>query len=398
MAKWFIEGGRPPDEPYGLLSLPQIRPRRAALELTVLAAFCEVWLAREGHDGLVGINLLTKIQLPTLPTLYGAILAGVDCVLMGAGIPREIPAALDGLARHAPVSLRLDLAGDAGKEPPQLTFDPGALWDVLPAERPRPQFLPIVSSTLLATVMARKASRPIDGLIIEGPRAGGHNAPPRGEPTFNADGEPIYGERDEVDLDKVARLGLPFWLAGGAGHPEALSAARAAGAAGIQVGTLFAFCDESGIDDALKRAVLSGVREGTVQVRTDPRASPTGYPFKVVELADPPSAPSTRTRLCDLGYLRVAYRRPDGRIGFRCPGEPEDLYVAKGGDREDTVGRQCLCNALLAVIGHGQVRPGGTLEAPIVTAGDDLTALETFLAGRERYTAGDVLDWLLPAT
>ena len=72
----------------------------ARQQLTMLAAFVEVWLAKAGHDGLVGINLLTKIQPPNLATLYGAMLAGVDYVLMGAGIPREIPGALDRLARH----------------------------------------------------------------------------------------------------------------------------------------------------------------------------------------------------------------------------------------------------------------------------------------------------------
>ena len=68
-------------------------------------------------------------------------------------------------------------------------------------------------------MLARKASGRIDGFVIEGPTAGGHNAPPRGEPRFNPLGEPLYGERDVVDLAKLVELGLPFWLAGGAGRP-----------------------------------------------------------------------------------------------------------------------------------------------------------------------------------
>ena len=67
-------------------------------ELCVVANFVEVWLAREGHDQPVGINYLEKIQLPHLPSIYGAMLAGVDYVLMGAGIPLKIPGALDALA------------------------------------------------------------------------------------------------------------------------------------------------------------------------------------------------------------------------------------------------------------------------------------------------------------
>jgi len=48
--------------------------------------------------GLVGINFLEKIQLPPCLALR-AMLANVDYVLMGAGIPRAIPA-LDRLAQR----------------------------------------------------------------------------------------------------------------------------------------------------------------------------------------------------------------------------------------------------------------------------------------------------------
>jgi NAD(P)H-dependent flavin oxidoreductase YrpB (nitropropane dioxygenase family) len=79
----------------------------------LLANFVEVWLAKEGHDGPVGINLLTKVQMPNLASLYGAMLAGVDYVLMGAGIPKEIPGVLDRLAAHEPASDALDVEAAA---------------------------------------------------------------------------------------------------------------------------------------------------------------------------------------------------------------------------------------------------------------------------------------------
>jgi NAD(P)H-dependent flavin oxidoreductase YrpB (nitropropane dioxygenase family) len=237
----------------------------------------------------------------------------------------------------------------------------------------------------------------VDGFVIEGPTAGGHNAPPRGGTALNARGEPIYGERDVVDLEKIRALGLPFWVAGGAGSPAALRAAREAGAAGIQVGTLFAFCEESGLGAEYKRAVVAAAKRGEVDVVTDNRASPTGYPFKVVRWVGGPVAEQLRSRICDMGYLRTPYRMEGGRIGFRCASEPEDTYVKKGGALEDTVGRQCLCNALMANVGHGQVREGGRQEPPILTAGDDLKALGAFLAGRDAYTAGDVIDYLTGA-
>jgi nitronate monooxygenase len=232
---------------------------------------------------------------------------------------------------------------------------------------------------------------------VEGPTAGGHNAPPRGQLRTNDRGEPVYGERDVVDLEAMAELGLPFWLAGGTGSPGQLRAALEAGAAGVQVGTLFAYSEESGIDPEIKTKVLEQARDGEIDVKTDLRASPTGFPFKVVQLEGTNASPETyesRTRICDLGYLRTAYRREDGRVGYRCPAEPVRTFEKKGGDLAETVGRKCLCNALMADIGHGQLRDGDT-ERPIVTSGDDLERILRFTHGRVHYTADDVIDYLL---
>lgn len=395
--RYFRPEGREEHEGYRLLPMYRQVMDRARLQLTALANFVEVFLAREGHDGRVGINLLTKIQLPNLPSLYGAMLAGVDFVLMGAGIPREIPGALDDLARNAPARLTLDAVGLARGERELIEFDPADLHDGAPPAVGRPAFLPIVASNSLATMLARKATGRIDGFVIEGPTAGGHNAPPRGEPTFNDRGEPQYGERDVVDLEKIAELGLPFWVAGGAGHPDRLDEARAAGAAGVQVGTLFAYCDESGLPAEHKRRVTDAAHEGGLDVVTDGRASPTGFPFKAVQLEGTLSADDVygdRTRCCDLGYLRTAYRNERGGISYRCASEPVDTFVKKGGDPADTVGRKCLCNALMANLGRAQVQKDGSVEPTFFTAGDDLTLLARFLDGRRSYSAADVIDYL----
>jgi nitronate monooxygenase len=394
--RYYRPGGRGQDEPYQLLPMYRQRTSVERETLTMLAAFCEVYLAKEGHRRQIGINLLTKVQRPNLATLYGAMLAGVDYVLMGAGIPREIPAVLDALTQHRPASMRMEATGFAAGESPQITLDPADYVRGLPPLK-RPKFMPIVASNSLAAMLAHKLGAGVHGFIIEGPTAGGHNAPPRGTPRFNARGEPLYGSRDEVDLERIRHLGLPFWLAGGTGSPAALQQARAAGAAGIQVGTLFAFCDESGLTSALKESVLASASRGEVDVITDPAASPTGYPFKVVRWSGDLAPEKPRTRICDLGYLRVAYAQPDGRIGYRCPSEPVDSYVAKGGDITDTVGRRCLCNALMANVGLPQLQGGGEIEQPLLTSGDDLKTIATFLRGRPAYSVDDVIDYLLPA-
>lgn len=243
--------------------------------------------------------------------------------------------------------------------------------------------------------LARKANGRVDGFIVEGPTAGGHNAPPRGEARFNERGEPVYGERDAVDLTKMRELGLPFWIAGGAGTPERLREALQAGAAGVQVGTLFAYCEESGFAPELKEEVTAHAARGDVQVVTDPRASPTGFPFKVVRWATDGEDGPPRERKCDLGYLRESFKRADGRIDYRCAAEPVEDYVRKGGAIADTEGRRCLCNALTANIGQAQVRANGMVERPLLTSGDDLKTISTFLGGRTSYSAADVVDYLL---
>jgi len=401
LARHLDQGGRN-GERYRAVPRPTVDPGASLIELTVVAAFVQVWLAKEGHDGAVGINLLEKIQLPTLPTLYGAMLAGVDYVLMGAGVPVKIPAVLDRLAAHADAALPLDVTGAGPDRRHESTFAPQRLWggvDSLPVARPR--FLAIVSSVTLAKYLAASSTGAPDGFVVELPVAGGHNAPPRGKLNLDESGAPVYGPRDAIDLSAIAALGLPFWLAGGYASPERVAEARAAGATGVQVGTAFAFCDESGYDDVLRRAALEEVRGGT-SVKTDPFASPTGYPFKVLQMAGTLSDPAVageRERLCDLGYLRELYERPDGHVGYRCPAEPVADFVAKGGTAEDTVGRQCLCNALVADIGLGQQRRDGYEEAPLVTAGDDLALVADLLErGGTGYTAADVIHHLLPAT
>lgn len=404
LERYFLADGRPPGKPYLRAPMPSARDNHVHHGLSMLGSFVEVFLAKEGHSGKVGVNLLTKLQLPNLSALYGAMLAGVDNVLMGAGIPREVPGALDRLAQHAAATFRLDITRNPalGTEPEPLIFDPAAFGACGSAPLHRPDFYPIVSSHSLASMLQKKANGEVQGFIVEGPTAGGHNAPPRSKNEFDDQGQPVYGERDAADLEKIRELGLPFWLAGSYGSPGGLERAHEHGAAGIQVGTLFAYARESGITAGIKRAVLEMIKAGRAQVFTDPLASPTGFPFKVVEIPGTVSDESVyqeRRRVCDLGYLREVYEDENGAHGYRCAAEPVEDYVRKGGKVEDTVGRKCLCNALMADVGLGQSRKSRGTEQPLVTSGDDLNAIVPLLNEEDdSYGAADVVHFLLTGT
>eukprot|EP01083_Nonionella_stella_P092523 259041_1 len=348
---------------------------------------------------------------------------------MGAGIPSKIPGILDALAGQHDCSLEIEVSGASGDDDHVVAFSPYHFWKSygtpLIAKKPirRPSFLPIVSSATLAQSLLRRSNgsgptKGVDGFVVEFNQAGGHNAPPRGwhyDPTNHE--EPAYGEKDLVDIEafgKVAK-GLPFWFAGSYGTKEKLMEVINGGGNGIQVGTLFALADESGMESTMKQSILDQLSQRELKVFTDPAASPTGFPFKVLELDDggpetlsDPEVYNARPRVCNLGYLRTPYLQPDGKIGYRCPSEKVVDYVAKGGEESATVGRKCLCNALCADAGFPQVRrvvnpetgeKAVYVEPSLITSGDDVNKCASLMKQNEDgtwgYTASDVVDYLL---
>lgn len=414
LQKFYIEGGKAEKASYKGVPMWKLRRIPEASEdrlsfmepgedlqvLTVAANFAEVWLAKEGHSGKVGINYLRKIERPIPWNLYGAMLAGVDYVVMGAGSPSELPGMIDRFSRGEPASLPLRVYGS---DPKGVSYGVLARPEKLlggkapPLDKPR--FLAIVSSFGLAKLLAGDpATRPY-GFIIEGPEAGGHNAPP-GKKSFDEKRRPtvVYTPEDKADVGAIAGLGLPFWLAGSFGSAEGLRRAKALGAAGVQVGTVAALSGQSGMRPDLRAQVLKLVAGQKIEVVAEALSSPSGFPFKVAQVPGTLSVPGvyeSRKRLCDVGQLQTGYIDPEGNLDFRCPAEPVSEFTRKGGKAQNTVGRVCLCNGLLATAGFGQTRPDGYKEPPIITLGDDFTSVRELLAllapGQESYSIGRAL-------
>lgn len=382
--KYYKEGGRE-GNPYDRTPLFNYRYSPITADLAVVGAFAEVLLAKRlaNGRGVIGMNLLTKVQEPNMHTIYGAMQAGVDIVAMGAGIPADIPKYMQDMAEQKPIDFPISVAN--ATQDYFLKFDPDRYKT--DTELRVPRFLMIITSHILAQRF-KKHSVPPDGFIIEEPIAGGHNAPPRtpGNKAIALDetGQPIYTARDHANMDTMRSLDVPYWLAGGYGSREGLARAKALGARGVQGGSIFALAKESGMADHLKQRVISQIRSGNdIDVYTDPLASPTGFPFKVARIESTMSEPDVydeRDRICDLGYLREAVEVTFiGRSGkekttvvYRCASEPIDDYLKKGGKLEQTIGRKCICNSLLATVGMGQVREDGRVEPPIVTIGDSV--------------------------
>ncbi len=391
LAAWFLPDGRG-GKPYRPMHRISLKSNLEHDQLVAAANFAEVWLAKQS-GGKVGINFLEKLQTATPAALYGAMLAGVDAILMGAGIPREIPQLIRDFAAGNIGTLTVDADRPIDVAAPTLSFDPAAAFGAAP-KLAEPKFLAIVTAEVLANYLARSEITRPDGFVVEHWMAGGHNAPPR----KLQDTESGFGPLDEVNLEKMRKVGLPFWLAGGRATAAAVKDAIDHGAAGVQVGSLFALSTESGMRADLREQMLQAARDKTLTVRTDHRASPTGFPFKVVELPGTVGMDETfkaRPKLCDLGYLRSNTITEEGKTISKCASEPEKPFLRKGGDEAEIEGRICLCNGLLATIGLGQERADGYKEAPLLTLGattsDVEHMLELFPAG---WSAKDVLDTL----
>jgi nitronate monooxygenase len=396
--EYFIEGGKEKDSRYKISPFPkfslkdnEIRLNNIDLQRLIVASnFVEVTLAKQGHDNPVGINYLYKIQWPILPAMYGAMLAGVDAFLIGAGFPRDIKRVINDLSNGNKTSIGIPVVGE---ENLHISFNPNLIIKEI-RELNSPLFLGVVGNHL-----GVKALPDADGYIIENDTAGGHNAPARNK-GLTQNGEPNYGEKDYLNPKLLNHLLIqnaqnrggvnqPYWLAGG--YSNKLKQAIEDGAVGVQVGTPFAFCKESGIEYELKRKIILQILNGG-EVFTSPNASPSGFPFKVFQSPDTISSDegyNSRKRKCDLGYLTNLYK--DGEeIHSRCPAEKEESFVRKGGCSDDLFGRVCLCNTLIATIGLGS--PG---ELPIVTSGKDLSSVKD-LVNRHGldYTAKQVIEYI----
>lgn len=360
---YFIEGGKAPDARFRSAPMQMVRTHDGRytfpiqgesptavplkldddiIELLIATGFAEVWLAKEGHDGKVFINFLNKIELPLIYVLYGAMLAGVDGVIVGAGNPEGLPLLCQQLARHEAVTHGISMLYREAGEEFVLAFDPRQIAHGKFAERPlaKPTFLAIVSLEDLVQVLAQSESAPPDGFIIEHHTAGGHNANPVGPLIRDALGQPVYGAKDEANLATIRSVGIPFWLAGGYGSHPQLQAALAAGANGVQAGTVFALTEESGMKSEYRSAILAAIKNGADDadlVRTT-IFSPTGFSFKVVQLEGTLSEDdvyTSRRRICDIGMLQQrGFNKPDEHgqrtLFQRCPARSRTLSNSAG--------------------------------------------------------------------
>jgi nitronate monooxygenase len=279
--------------------IDRIVSKRTGGEKNIYESVYEEVALSKIKGGFSGINIMAALGRDYNASVKGAIDAGADAIISGAGLPLNLPAI----------------------QPPKDTA-----------------LIPIVSSARALDIIIKKwgrlGYRP-DAVVLEGPLAGGH-----------------LGFRiDQVDLDsnKLENLfppvkdmakkfgDIPVIVAGGIYTHDDIVRFMDMGADGVQMGTRFLATDESSATGAYKQAVLQAKKEDIVVAHRP--GSPCGLPFRVIKQSPmyASSLQRTRTPKCDKGY--VLMKDAEGAYSI-CPA------------KEDNENYFCICNGLLSSAGY----------------------------------------------
>lgn len=175
-------------------------------------------------------------------------------------------------------------------------------------------------STVLASVTApdeamaaREAG--VDGLVVQGPDAGGHSA------VFDP-ARPIAPRSTESLLAEVrATVPLPLVAAGGVDGPEAVARLLAAGADAVAVGTLLLRSDEAGTSATHRAALADPVDDRTVLTRAF-----TGRPARALRNGFIARHEAT----APLGYPAIHHLTRPLRQAASAAGDAERLHLWAG--------------------------------------------------------------------
>ncbi len=274
------------------------------------AAYEEVSLAKN-RGGIAGINIMCALARDYNDSVKGALDAGADVIISGAGLPLTLPAI----------------------QPPKDTA-----------------LIPIVSSARALDIICKKweklGYRP-DAVVLEGPLAGGH----------------LGFKMDQIDTDenKLENLlppvkdmakkygDFPIIVAGGIYTYDDIVGYLKAGANCVQMGTRFLATEESSASPDYKSSVVAA-RESDIIVAYDP-GSPCGLPFRIVKQSPMYVSALSKKRApkCDKGY--VLQKDGEGKYSI-CPAKRSNEH------------HFCICNGLLSSANYNPKE-----EEPLYTVG-----------------------------
>jgi nitronate monooxygenase len=285
------------------------------------AAYEEVSLSK-AKGGFAGINIMCALQRDYIDSVKGALDAGADAIISGAGLPTTLPSI------QAPRDTAL---------------------------------IPIVSSVRALDIICKKweklGYRP-DAIVLEGPLAGGHLG-------FHMDQVELESNKLENLLppvkDAAMRLGdFPVIVAGGVYTHDDIVRFMKMGADGVQMGTRFLATEESSATEDYKNAVVAA-KDADIIVAHRP-GSPCGLPFRIIKQSPMfvSSLSQKRTPKCDKGY--VLMKDKEGKFTV-CPAKT---------DNRDYF---CICNGLLSSANYNTAE-----EEPLYTVGTSASRVDKILS------------------
>lgn len=383
MEKFCVPEGKDSNKKLRYLPLFTQKPSQLLQKVVILANFCEVWLAKRGHNQPIGINYLAKVEMPMLYAFYGAMLAGVDYIVVGAGHIPKLGETLKKLKKHKEVELELHVVGAPSDKSFKMRFNPVEIMgkSILSKKLVKPLLFLIFSSNTLAIRYGR--NKDVDGIQIEIAKdAGGH-----------------IGSEALIELNLIMeKLKKPIIVTGGFADQAGYLLAKEFGVAAIGAGTISSHSRNAGFTKEIKHQVYEAVKNGKAMTRINSTASPTGFDFRELVLEGTLSQEDVlnkRVRGCRFGCLRTVYYFIDeegsGSLGYRCPAEPINIFTGKGGDIEKARYARCLCATLIADTGHGDPS-----EPIYITAGTHINDIQNLINDNgELYTAEDVVNWIM---
>jgi nitronate monooxygenase len=288
---------------------------------TYEAAYEEISLSKV-KGGFIGINIMAALVRDYTDSVKGALDAGADVIISGAGLPLTLPVI------QAPKDTAL---------------------------------IPIVSSARALDIIVKKWAklgyRP-DAVVLEGPLAGGHLG-------FRIDQVELEANRLENLLPSVKDLAMqsgdfPVIVAGGIYTHDDIVKFMNMGADGVQMGTRFLATEESSATETYKQAVVRATEDDIIVAHRP--GSPCGLPFRVIKQS--PMYVSSLDRLrapkCNKGY--VLLKDAEGNFTV-CPA------------KESNENHFCICNGLLSSGGYNPDK-----EEALYTVGTNASRVEKIVS------------------
>lgn len=256
-----------------------------------------------GGLGFVGAAYLTDAQIAERARdIRGrtALPFGIN-LFAPTPVPGPAPMMAEAMARVAPFHAELGLeepkepaySGDGFDRQFAALLDSGAAYysvtfglppvDSVAAAKARGLRVLGTATTVAEAVALEQAG--VDAVIAQGSEAGGHRGSFIGDPAANLVGTMAL-------VPQVAdAVGVPVIASGGIMDGRGIAAALALGATAVQMGTVFLTCDEAGIPEAHKAAILSAREDQTRLTRAFSGRPARGIVNRFMEAVEDPQAP-----------------------------------------------------------------------------------------------------------